>query len=412
MKKIISFILVILVPFMFTGCWDRIELEEEAYVIAVGIDKAQGNENMFRLTFQIASTESASGGAGGSDGGEAAGRASEIITISAPDYLTGGDLLTASVARRLNFSHTRAFILGEELAETTLPYKAIFGSLRERQFRRYSYVLVSRERAEDFIKGNKPKLEAKPHKFYDYMSRRWLGTGLAPISTISEFAERFELKSSLLMVPYCTTELRGGNPFGFESNYLPGEIDKEGGNPAEIIGSAVFKEEKMVGSMTGEETRLALLLSTYSKARSMHVSFPDPFSEKKMIIARMDKKGGTKVRVDISGDNPNIDVEVSVSLNLMAIPSKTNYTDDENNRKKLKEEFAKFMEEKSMRLIRKTQKEFEGDLFQWSLAARRRFWSMDEFEKYNWMEKYPKAKVTVKYKVELSSTGKQLKAPK
>ncbi|MDP4090598.1 MAG: Ger(x)C family spore germination C-terminal domain-containing protein, partial [Bacillota bacterium] len=332
MKKSVSFILVVFVSFMFTGCWDRIELEEEAYVIAVGIDKAVGNENMFRLTFQIASTESAAGGGGGGEGGETAGKASEVITISAPDYLTGRDLITTSIARRLNFSHTRAFILGEELAKTSLPYKAMLGTLRGRQFRRYSYVLVSRERAEDFINGNKPKLEAKPHKFYDYMSRRWLDSGLAPVSTISEFAERFELKSSLLLTPYCTTMMRGGNPYGFEANYFPGEVDKEGGNPTEIIGSAVFKEERMIGSMTGEETRLALLLSTYSKAKSMHIAFPDPLMDKKMIIARLDKKGNAKVKVDISGEKPRIDVEVSVNLNLMAIPTKNNYTDDENNR--------------------------------------------------------------------------------
>lgn len=410
MKRYTLIMLVFIIPLTMTGCWDRVELEEEAYVISVGIDKAKDNENMFSITYRIADTEGASQVQNG--GQRRSGEdTSEIITLSAPEFLTGRDLITASVARRLNFSHVRVLVIGESLATTPDVYRAIMSTLRDREFRRYAYVMVSRESAEDFIRSNKPRLEKEPHKFYDYISRRWLEVGLVPIPTVSNYVERFEMKSSLFLGAYCTTVDRGRHEFGYESDYLPGEIDKRGGNPAQIIGSSVFKESKMIGSLTGEETRLAMLMSPDSKADQMFITFPDPFIPEKRLSARMIKQGNVKIKADISGEIPKIEAKVAVQLKLLSIPSRVNYTDNEDNRDKLKEHFAKYMEEKSMLLVKRTKEEFEGEPFQWSLAVRRKFWTLEEFLKYDWMKKYPKAKVSIKYDVKIIGTGKLLKSP-
>lgn len=405
MKKI--FIIIIFLPIFLTGCWDRKDLEELAYVSVIGVDKGK-EEGMFKITYQIPSTESQTQG-GKTQSIE---DSSEIVTFAAPDYVTGRDLATASVTRRLNFSHIRVLIISQEVAKTPENYRAIFGSLREREFRRNTYILVSKEKAEDFIKGNAPKLESSPHKFYDYMSRRWVEVGLVPISTVNDFAERFELKSSLLLTAYGSTRMSGINEYGYESNYLPGEIDKTGGNPTQIIGSAVFKGEKMIGTLTGEETRLALLLSMGSKADNMHVTFPDPFAIDKRMTANLTKQGAAKVRVDISEDAPKIDVDVAIDLKLLSIPSKVNYAEDKEKQEVLKKHFSTYMQARTMNLIKKTQEELEGEPFQWSLAARKKFWSLEEFFNYNWMEKYPSAKIKVTYNIKLKSTGKQLKPPK
>jgi hypothetical protein len=141
------------------------------------------------------------------------------------------------------------------------------------------------------------------------------------------------------------------------------------------------------------------------------MTFPDPFIPEKRLTARMVKEGNAKVKVDISGEVPKVVVKVSVKLKLLSIPTKVNYTDDENNRKALKEHFAKHMEERCRLLIKKTQQEFGGEPFQWSLAVRRNFWTLEEFHEYNWMKKYPDAKVTIKFEADIIGTGKQLKSP-
>ncbi|MDF2674165.1 MAG: hypothetical protein K0R09_2433 [Clostridiales bacterium] len=404
MKKI--YILIFFLPVLLAGCWDRKELEEFAYVSAIGIDK--GKNGMVKVTYQIPNTEAQSG----SSDVQSNRAASEIITLTAPGHITARDLATASVSRKINFSHLRVIILSEDVARTSDTYKFIFGSLREREFRRNTYVLVSRENAEDFIRGNNPKLEQSPHKFYDYMSRRWVEVGLVPITTINDFAERYEMNASLALTAYGTSRDIGSNEFGYESNFLPGEIEKTGGNPTQIIGSAVFKEEKMIGVLTGEETRLASLLSLTTKADNMLVTFPDPLGSDERVSARLTTEGSPKIKVDISGEAPRIDVKVPVNLFLLAIPSRVNYSESEENQETLKKAFAKYMESKAENLIEKTKNDFKGEPFQWSLAVRKKFWSLEEFFSYNWKEKYPEAEVTVTFEVKLRGTGKQLKPPR
>ncbi len=48
--------------------------------------------------------------------------------------------------------------------------------------------------------------------------------------------------------------------------YLPKDMPRENGNPATVIGTAVFKEDKLVGMLPSEETRmLAMLLGNYPR---------------------------------------------------------------------------------------------------------------------------------------------------
>jgi spore germination protein KC len=407
MKKLIYIWFVF--PLIFTGCWDRIELEEQGYVTVIGVDL--GSPNMLSVTYQIPSTANfPAGGGGGSEADQ--GKTTVIYTFSAPEFVTGRDLATAFLSRRINFSHTRVIVISEDVAKSDEAYRAVLSSLRDREFRRHTYIIVSKEKASDFIKNNSPKLENQTYKFYDYITRRWLESGMVPISTVNEYAQRLGAKSSLFLCAYGTTEMTTSKEYGYESDYLPGEINKTGGNPIEIIGSAVFKMDKMIGVLTGEETRLALLLSNYSKANNMFVTFPDPLMTERRISARMIKEGNPKIKVNLSGEAPEIDVKIKVGLRLLAIPSKIDYPENIGNQEKLEEGFAEYMEEKAMKLVKKTQREFGGEPFQWSLAARRKFSTLQEFLDYNWMEKYPDAKVNVKFDVELLGTGKQLKPPK
>lgn len=407
MKKV--FFLLILLNALLTGCKDRVELEEQAYVIAIGVDK--GGPNMFTITYQISNTENY--GAGQSGGSHSVGKnSSEIITLPAPEFITGRDLATVSITRKLNFSHTRILIVSEAVAKSEESYKAIMASLRDREFRRNTYILVCREKASEFINNNDPKLETSPHKFYDYLSRRWVQTGLVPISTVNEFAARLELKSSLFLAAYGSTLETETKEFGYESNYLPGEIKKSGGNPTQVIGSAVFKGDKMIGTLTGEETRLVLLMRPQSKADNMLITFPDPMNLSKRISARLLKDGKPKIKVNTNGKVPEIDVIVDVGLRLLAVPSKTDYAENMENQQILKEFYADYIGQKAKKLVKKAQTEFKGDPFLWSLPARKNFSTLQEFFDYNWMEKYADAKVNVKYDVKLSGVGKQLKPPK
>lgn len=84
-KNKILLCLIISCSILFTGCWDKVEFEEQGYVGAIGIDN--GPQNSIRVTFQIVKTVSQSGpSATGSAMGSSEKAASEIISINSPDF--------------------------------------------------------------------------------------------------------------------------------------------------------------------------------------------------------------------------------------------------------------------------------------------------------------------------------------
>lgn len=95
-----------------------------------------------------------------------------------------------------------------------------------------------------------------------------------------------------------------GVTFEMEDQYLAGDVPKKGGNPVQLIGSAVFKEGKMIAKLTGEETRSALILDNTSRIEDMYVSYQDPLNHKYKIACRLKKKTATKVKIKLRNGPP------------------------------------------------------------------------------------------------------------
>ena len=62
-----------------------------------------------------------------------------------------------------------------------------------------------------------------------------------------------------------------------------------------------------------------------------------------------------------------------------------------------------------MEFIKKTQEEYKSEPFLWYLEARRTFWTIQDYENYDWPKKYADAKVEVTYDIKVESFGELLK---
>lgn len=395
----IKITLVFLISILLTGCWDSYELEEQAYVVAIGIDKG-GNDNI-NVTFQIANPQ-----VGSSDRANADNEPPyEIITLSAPDKISARDLANISVSRRITFSHSKNFIISEEIAKSDMLISFFEAMIRDPQMPRNVGLIISKEKASEFISNNNPKLETRPHKHYEFMGERYKETGLVPISTISKFIQRTEEDAGGFLAIYATIGKTDPKTDGREDKYEAGEVDTKGGNPIQMIGSAVLKEGRMIGSLTGEETRLTLLMRPHTKANRWFATYPDPIENGKHITTRLIQTKRPKIDVNISKDIPKIDVEVPITYQLLLIRSFIDYVE---NQEILEKAIEEYLDKAAKELIEKSQKELEADIFQWSLAARKEFLSIPEWDEYNWMEKFPESEVNVHFDVTITEFGEQL----
>ncbi|MEO2074826.1 MAG: Ger(x)C family spore germination protein [Bacillus sp. (in: firmicutes)] len=407
LKKImLSCLLIGMIP-LLSGCWDKKELEERAYVIGLGMAKNH-QSNKIDITFLIANPEvgSQQSGSGSNE------PAREIITITANDFITARNTANAIVARELTYDLLRVFVVSEELASDKDFIRYIYDATKDREIKRDSYLIVSKEEPRVFFINNKPKLETRPHKYFQFMITRGIETGLIPDSDLHRFFRVTENDDDLFLAMYATTKLQKGEKRGNEDEYIAGEIDTEGtSNQTQFIGSAVFKEGKMIGKITGQETRISVLLDDTSELNDVLTTYPDPFNPKLRVAARVIKKKNNDIKIDIKHGPPKISVTLPLTIEILSDPSMVNYGAHEDKKKVLKKHLESVISGKIETFVKKTQQEFKGEPFIWSAEVRKKFKTIPEYKRYDWMKVYPDAQVDVRAAVTLGEFGKQEKVP-
>ncbi len=400
---ITSILLAVIV--LLSGCGNKLELEEAGFVLVIGLDEPEDEENQgLDVTFQLADPQA------GKPGSEAGGKEEQTtLTIRTPNMISAKDMANASETRDINFFHTKALVVSEELAKSEDFFPIISSVVRDPQIRRDMFLLISKERAEDYLRHNKPALESSPHKYYDFMVRRWENSALVPMATLQQFLRTTEGDADLALAIYTTSELNPEDKeTNDEDNYFAGQLDKKGGTPIQMLGAAAFRNGKMVGKLTAEEVRTSAILSENKDPSQLIFTFPDPINEKYRITGKATNIQ-TNIKVDVSNPAPKITCDVGMEINVLASPSSIDYIEDlqlqETLDKHLEDRFKEIADE----FIKRTQEELKAEPFGWSLEARKHFLTVPEFSEYDWMKSYPNADVDVTFKVHLENFGKHLR---
>lgn len=153
MRIFFGFICVLLL----TGCWDRTEINDLAFVTATGIDKL--GENDFRVSVQTPLPGSMGGpsGGGGGTGGE---KPFYVDSGNGRNIREANDALQRRMSRELFFAHRRVFIFGEEVAKGGIePSLALI--LEHPESRLSTYLLVAKGEAMDILTAS-PHFEQLP----------------------------------------------------------------------------------------------------------------------------------------------------------------------------------------------------------------------------------------------------------
>ena len=104
----------LLVSFLFTGCMPYKELKNESIVEGMGIDS---DPDGYKVTFQIYKPEK--GGGGEESGKKGGGSKVTILQSSGASLFDAVRNATLQNGRKLYFSNTRAYIIGEDVCRAT-----------------------------------------------------------------------------------------------------------------------------------------------------------------------------------------------------------------------------------------------------------------------------------------------------
>lgn len=409
--KAVKLSIMVCLLMALSGCWGSRETDEIAYVLAMGFDK--GPDKNFVYTFQIANPRAIAGIAGGGGGGGGGGGNGDksVITdsIVAKRPIGAFNLLNIKHSREQSLLHTVAFVISEDAAREGLkPFLNPFNRFRET--RGNAFIYICRGKAKEFIEKNMPELEVSPSKQYELLSVTSRAHGLTPVMQFWEFYQNSksdDINPVAPLVGISKVNLEGGkktDPARL-GDYLAGQLPSEK-EEAQFIGAAVFKRDKMVGTLTGDEVRYLNMLR--GELDRSFLLIPDPGEKEESVGINLRQARSPRIKVDLEGDSPSIEVNVYQEPEIFGLSSGINY-ETLDMKPVIEKALKNVIREGCYRLIKRSQEEFRSDIFGFGRYAKKKFLTLDQWQEYNWAEAYNRASVVVIVNVKIRRTGLMLK---
>ncbi|MCW2278357.1 Ger(x)C family spore germination protein [Heliophilum fasciatum] len=418
-NKIIMVIMLLCLCAAVSGCYDRREVEDMAYVIAIGVDI--GVNDGVRLSFQLSGGggAQAQGGAGQKGAGNPiqAEATNAVYTIDAPSLYTGLNQINTFSSKQLNLEHAKMIIFSEEIAKSGILKKYLKSMVRYREIRKISNVVVVKGNAEEFLKANVVVLTGEVSKVtHMILNLEGQRTGFFPVTKLMDFyiATKSNMEDAIIplgsMNRYENMQEPGTGEQPAASSggrYVAGELPRRGGQRREFFGTAVFRGAHMVGELNGDETRvLSMVRGDFKQG---FFTMLDPQKEKHSIALDVRLNDKPKITVDVRQDPPVIHVRVTLEGDFLSIQSGINYESSEL-KPVVEEAFAQNIKDLLDQLIKKCQHEYKADIFRFGTEAVTHFSTIGEWEQYEWLKKFTEAQVTTEVSFIVRRTGTILKS--
>lgn len=297
-------LLLVILATISTGCWDRVEVDQLAFVTAVGIDRAGPNHVL--VSFHSVIPRNLGQGSGGGGGGGGAGKAYVVSSFRARSVAEALRLFEEVSSRRVRFKQLELVILGEELARSGVTASLdIF--TRRALTRRTTWVLVARGKAEEILLKAEPREEKTPvAEIRAVLNRRPDLTATRVPFRLGDFLRDLSrtgvepMFSSIELKPYLTGAKEGE------------EKDKQ---TFIINGSGVFKNDRLIDFLGPFETRGALWVRGKVPGGTFSVPVLSQGNQAALIVTREN----TKVTPVIAGGKLRFKVEIKTEGYLSSV---------------------------------------------------------------------------------------------
>lgn len=383
------------------GCNGSREPDDQAYVIAVGIDKS-AKPGMIDVTY-VGALPVMTGENGGGPG-----KPTTEVTVTVPSLSEARNFLNSVTHFIPTLTHIKVIVLGEDLARQGIG--DIIGPLsRFREYRGTNYILVAKGKAQDFFKNNNPGIPGSAARYYEAMMESSSETSYYLPTTLHAFYQGLKepdtspYAAMVAVNPQSLTDqpAKSKVPGEKTDEYYAGDMARSGSNPAEFFGTAVFRGDKMVGMLTNNETRLlAMLAGKYSRS---YITVEDPLTPKHGININLRQGEKPDFTTQIVDGRPVMQAKIYLEGEITSVPSGINYEQAEY-KELLEAQIRQIMKQEITDLVRRTQ-ECRADIAGFGYRFRHHFRQLKEWQEYNWTEKFPQADITVEVECKIRRTG-------
>ena len=351
MKKFLYLIIICTIClFSLTGCYKQIGIDKFYYIIALGIDSS--DNNLLKISVQTINNSSSS------DSSSFPSTNYKIYSAEAETIDSAITILNNYLDKKINLSHCSAIVISETLARDGIQtYFNTFSNNTE--LRDSCKLLISSSTAYDVLDKVSNSGEIFSSRLYDYLTNSTSYTGYTIDST---FGTLFQ---------------------ALENNYKqPSAIyTKTSENTIQNFGIAVFKEDKMVGTLDSLDTISHLIVTNELNNCMLTIPHPSEENEKIDIDFKLYKK--TKISIDIINNSPFISLDIFPEGTIRSSGNHLDYSNN-SNFENVEKSLNTYLENIIKTYLYKISKEYDSDISGFSGKFSSKFLTEKDFQKQHW----------------------------
>ncbi|QWU16965.1 spore germination protein KC [Paenibacillus sophorae] len=378
MKRVMLIGILLLIPLIHTGCWDRKEINDIGLVMATAIDLAEDGQMQATLQVAVPSPSSQTSGAS---------KETERFFLISDVGKNGIEIeqkLQQKMSRTLFFSHRSVILVGEALARKGLD-DILDTFTRNPRNRLKAYILVVKgKKAGDLLQVEYP-YELAPSEALKEME---MLQGKGTVATLRDY---MIASASEGMSP--TTGVL--EPTVFRSS---GKKDEK---PLfRITGTAIFKSSKLVGFLNNTETHEFLWFKGNKKGDGIAAGLPDGMGNAAFSVT----SSKTKIKTDWNSNPLKFHIDLTAKGDLVENDSKLDVSNS-NNLRTVKKALEKQVVLNMEAFLRKIQTEYHADIVGFSQQLQRdnpKKWRTVEKE---WDRYFTEADISVTVNLAINNTG-------
>lgn len=366
MKKFISIIMIVIFTLSETGCSQtKQEIEKLSIVLAIGFDL--NKEGKYIFSAQILSTDKPT---------------SKSVSNKPPSnvvvFTSVGDTpydainhMSTSLGKNLFFGHSAFIIVGNHLAENGISL-VLDTALRSTSTRPDYPLFITKRNALDIIKTSTAD-EKIPANAIGNLVKFQASKGYSPITSRLDFANALSSKTAAPVIGIISLNQ-----------------NKNTDNVFKLVGTGVFKGDKLIGYMDKKETRGMQWIKGKVKSGNLtgytsdNKSITFDILKSKSTIKPIVKDNEITMQINIK-EEANI-IEMNTDIDLMKNPDKIK---DLNNLQN------KAIKDEVILALNAAQNNFKADIFDFGGNIHRHYPKLWKGMEKNWETIFPKLKVEI-----------------
>lgn len=415
MKKNNLFMLIFVV-LIFTGCWDKIELEDRGFVISIAIDKYDnsdiqkdkknnennnknekddnsgedskntmdtkpsdftGNDDLKRYVVTMAIPNISEIASGGNGEGDGSAKAKSIKKSSGTTVSDAMRIIDTYSSQKLYYGHTKVCVLGEEVMKDPVLFSEAIDALeRNKEISRKLIILGTKGKAEEILNA-KPAGEPLIGMFIsDFYKNNIKNISVTFRQDLESIIQQF-LSSKGTVIPEVSIE----------------------NEEIKIGGLGVVKDYKLLGWLDDIQTRGYMWTNDDKIGGSINAEMENAF-----VPFRITNKE-TDLTFEQTNEELICNINISVDGNIEEFKLSENILLDSDRYKKLQSEYEKIIEKEVMETINTLQNKYNVDAFGFSELCRKNYYDIYLKYKDNWNDIFSKIKFVPNVNVCIRGSG-------